>query len=261
MREDLSGRKFGLLTVIGPFDDEITKSGVHIPRWECRCECGAIVVTRGSSLKSGHTKGCGQKHRAVKDMTGQRFNKLTVIERADDYVNKNGTKDVQWLCRCECGVERDIRAGTLVSGNSLSCGCYKHEKLSELSKLGFGISRAERCVNDFLSHYAEYYESQVIYSDLRGNSGYPLSYDFAVYKDSKVALLIECQGRQHYEPVEYFGGQERFVVQQANDNKKRVYAAKHNIALLEIPYTCVTDESIIQLLMTYNNGLFSYECP
>ena len=197
MREDLSGRKFGLLTVIGPSDDEITKSGAHIPRWECRCECG---------------------------------------------------------------VERDIRAGTLVSGNSLSCGCYKHEKLSELSKLGFGISRAERCVNDFLSHYAEYYESQVIYSDLRGNSGYPLSYDFAVYKDSKVALLIECQGRQHYEPVEYFGGQERFVVQQANDNKKRVYAAKHNIALLEIPYTCVTDESIIQLLMTYNNGLFSYEC-
>lgn len=51
-----------------------------------------------------------------------------------------------------------------------------------------------------------------------------------------------------------------FVVQQVNDNKKRVYAAKHNIALLEIPYTCVTDESIIQLLMTYNNGLFSYEC-
>lgn len=198
MRDDLSGRKFGLLTVIGPSDDEITKSGAHIPRWDCRCECG---------------------------------------------------------------VERDIRAGTLVSGNSLSCGCYKHEKLSELSKLGFGISRAERCVNDFLSHYAEYYESQVIYSDLRGNSGYPLSYDFAVYKDSKVALLIECQGRQHYEPVKYFGGQERFVVQQANDNKKRVYAAKHNIALLEIPYTCVTDESIIQLLMTYNNGLFSYECP
>ena len=79
-----------------------------------------------------------------------------------------------------------------------------------------------------------------------------------------VALLL-LRGvrlyRQHYEPVEYFGGQERFVVQQANDNKKRVYAAKHNIALLEIPYTCVTDESIIQLLMTYNNGLFSYECP
>lgn len=50
MREDLSGRKFGLLTVIGPSDDEITKSGAHIPRWECRCEFDTIVVTRGSSL-------------------------------------------------------------------------------------------------------------------------------------------------------------------------------------------------------------------
>jgi len=268
MREDLSGRKFGLLTVIGPSDDEITKSGAHIPRWECRCECGAIVVTRGSSLKSGHTKSCGVCTRSIsnmgrgqRDLTGRVFGKWTVLYENGRLVEPRGRLVPLWHCRCGCGVERDIRAGTLVSGNSLSCGCYKHEKLSELSKLGFGISRAERCVNDFLSHYAEYYESQVIYSDLRGNSGYPLSYDFAVYKDGKVALLIECQGRQHYEPVEYFGGQERFVVQQANDNKKRVYAAKHNIALLEIPYTCVTDESIIQLLMTYNNGLFSYECP
>ena len=331
MREDLTGRKFGLLTVISPAEDEITKSGRHIPRWKCCCECGAIVVTRGSSLKSGHTKGCGQKHRAVKDMVGKKFNKLTVIERADDYINKNGTKHVRWLCRCdcgretivrgtalrygstkscgictrsnsnmgkgqrdltgqvfgrwtvlyengrlveprgrivplwhcrcECGVERDIRAGTLVSGNSLSCGCYKYERLSELSKLGFGISKTEQFVNDFLSKYTEYYESQVIYPDLRGDSGYPLSYDFAIYKDGKVKLLIECQGKQHYQPVEYFGGEERFIIQQINDNKKRIYAAKHDIPLLEIPYICSTDGSIIQLLMTYNNGLFSYEYP
>lgn len=331
MREDLTGRKFGHLTVIGPAEDEITKTGTHVPRWKCRCDCGAIVVTRGSSLKSGHTKGCGQKHRAVKDMTGQKFGKLTVIERAEDYINKDGTKHVRWLCRCECGretvvrgtalrygsttscgictrsasnmgkgqrdltgqkfgkwtvlyengrlveprgrvvplwhcrcecgEERDIRAGTLVSGNSLSCGCYKHERLSELSKQGFGISHAEHVVNEFLSQYTEYYETQVIYPDLRGDSGYPLSYDFAVYKDGKVALLIECHGAQHYQPVEYFGGEERFAVQQANDDRKRAYAAKHNIPLLEIPYTCKTDESIIQLLMAYNNGLFSYECP
>lgn len=198
MREDLTGRKFGLLTVISPAEDEITKSGRHIPRWKC--------------------------------------------------------------C-CECGVERDIRAGTLVSGNSLSCGCYKYERLSELSKLGFGISKTEQFVNDFLSKYTEYYESQVIYPDLRGDSGYPLSYDFAIYKDGKVKLLIECQGKQHYQPVEYFGGEERFIIQQINDNKKRIYATKHDIPLLEIPYTCSTDGSIIQLLMTYNNGLFSYEYP
>lgn len=331
MRENLIGRKFGHLTVIDSAEDEITKSGVRIGRWKCLCDCGASVITRGSSLKSGHTKGCGQKHRVIKDMTGQKFGKLTVIERAEDYINKDGTKHIRWLChcdcgreavvrgtalrygsttscgvctrsasnmgkgqrdltgkkfgswtvlyengrlleprgrvvplwrcRCECGEERDIRAGTLVSKNSLSCGCYKRKRLAELSKLGFGISHAETVVNDFLSKYAEYYDTQVIYPDLRGNSGYPLSYDFAVYKNGKVELLIECQGVQHYKPVKYFGGEERFHIQQANDNKKRSYAIKHNIPLLEIPYTCKSDESIIQLLKAYNNGLFSYECP
>ena len=67
-------------------------------------------------------RGCGQKHRAVKDMTGQCFNKLTVIERADDYINKNGTKDVRWLCRCDCGRKTIVRGAALRNGHTKSCG-------------------------------------------------------------------------------------------------------------------------------------------
>ena len=196
-----------------------------------------------------------------RDLTGKKFGSWTVLYENGRLLEPRGRVVPLWRCRCECGEERDIRAGTLVSKNSLSCGCYKRKRLAELSKLGFGISHAETVVNDFLSKYAEYYDTQVIYPDLRGDSGYPLSYDFAVYKNGKVVLLIECQGMQHYKPVKYFGGKERFYIQQANDNKKRLYAIKHNIPLLEIPYTCKSDESIIQLLKAYNNGLFSYECP
>lgn len=331
MHENLIGRKFGHLTVLCEADAEPTKDGHKIIKWKCRCDCGSIVITRGSSLKSGHTKGCGAKHRRIKDMTGKKFGKLTVISRASDYINKDGSRHIRWLCqcecgresivrgstlryggtkscgfctrsdsnmgkgqhnltgkkfgrwtvlyengrlreprgrivpiwhcRCECGEERDIRAGSLVGGSSLSCGCYKYEYLSEKSKHGFGIFKAEHIVNDFLSKYSEHYEAQVIYSDLRGVNGYPLSYDFAVYLDDKPVLLIECQGVQHYKAVDYFGGIERFEIQQKNDAKKREYAKIHNISLLEIPYTCDTKESIIKLLMAQNNGLFSYECP
>ena len=96
-RENLIGQKFQMLTVIDFAPDYISPKGHRIPQWLCRCECGAEVVTRGSSLKSGHIKSCGKKHRRVQDMTGQKFGKLTVVSRADDYINADGTKHVMWL--------------------------------------------------------------------------------------------------------------------------------------------------------------------
>lgn len=60
--------------------------------------------------------------------------------------------------------------------------------------------------------------------------------------------MIECQGKQHYEPIEYFGGVKQFKVQQDNDEKKRNYAKQHNIDLLEIPYIYNTKKDIIQIL-------------
>lgn len=54
MRKELSGQKFGKLTVIcesGRKRKEIT--------WLCKCECGNEVVVNGYNLRSGHTQSCG----------------------------------------------------------------------------------------------------------------------------------------------------------------------------------------------------------
>ena len=319
----MTGQIFGLLTVISPAPDKVAANGSHIAMWRCRCVCGTEVITRAASLKSGHTKGCGQKHRAIKDMVGFRAGRLTVIERASDYINADGTRHIRWKCRCDCGretvvrgtalrngstqscgclrnehlmgigqedltgqtfgywtvlyeagrirepsgrlvpmwhcyckcgTERDIRAGTLKSGQSLSCGCYKYEHLTGLSHSGFGVSKAEQVVNGYLTKLNVYFETQKIFSTLKSKAGYPLSYDFLVYKENVPYLLIECQGAQHYHPVEYFGGEKQFVVQQENDNLKRKYAAKLGIPLLEIPYICNTEDSIIQFVCSYFEG-------
>ena len=66
--------------------------------------------------------------RKLIDLTGQRFGRLTVIER----VEKNNNV-VVWNCRCTCGNTREVRAGNLKSGGVKSCGCllkdiYKKEK-------------------------------------------------------------------------------------------------------------------------------------
>lgn len=57
--EDLTGRKYGILLVLGRTDDYVSPSGKHTTRWLCKCECGNEISTRGSNLKNGRTKSCG----------------------------------------------------------------------------------------------------------------------------------------------------------------------------------------------------------
>ena len=56
-------------------------------------------------------------------------------------------------------------------------------------------------------------------------------------------LLIEFQGRQHYEPVSKFGGEKQFIVQQEIDKRKKEIAQKAGLELLEISYK---DKSLIK---------------
>lgn len=82
------------------------------------------------------------------------------------------------------------------------------------------------------------YRVEVSFPDLYG-AGHVnlLRYDFGVYdKTGKLKCLIECQGEQHYEPVEECGGNSQFTWQQRNDALKRNYAEENGIPLYEIPY-------------------------
>lgn len=72
------------------------------------------------------------------DITGQRFNRLTVIERA--HVDKKG--NTYWRCICDCGQEK-IARGTHVRGNiAKSCGCHKRERCKELWRKGLPVRLA-----------------------------------------------------------------------------------------------------------------------
>lgn len=69
----------------------------------------------------------------MKDLTGQKFGRLTVIRRAG--VNKYG--NCLWLCKCECGQLHTAAGGKLTQGKVRSCGCLKKEiKIKQLEKHG-----------------------------------------------------------------------------------------------------------------------------
>ena len=58
----------------------------------------------------------------AEDMTGKRFGKLTAIALAEPTYTIRGIPRRQWLCRCDCGRERVVRADYLKRGQTTYCG-------------------------------------------------------------------------------------------------------------------------------------------
>lgn len=81
---DLTGKKFGRLTVLKRSPENINRK----PAWVCQCECGNIKIVRGSDLKEGKTKSCGCLQKEVSKnrsdskafREGMVFGYLTVIK-------------------------------------------------------------------------------------------------------------------------------------------------------------------------------------
>lgn len=161
---DLTGQKFGKLTVIKRSGTHITPSGQHKPLWLCKCDCGNEVFVTSGDLKNGHTKSCGclsknrQKGFGLIDLTGKRFGKLTVIERTNDYVYKNATSPL-WLCQCDCGNIKAVQGGNLRNGVVTHCGCNKQS------------SKEEAKVAKFLTDNHIVYMREYYFNDLIGKTG------------------------------------------------------------------------------------------
>jgi len=65
-----------------------------------------------------------------RNLTGQKFSRLTVLERNYDKEETVKNKAPYYDCRCECGKVVVVRATNLVSENTKSCGCLNRERTS-----------------------------------------------------------------------------------------------------------------------------------
>ena len=98
--------------------------------------------------------------RKLVDLTGQRFGRLTVIERTAS-TNKNA----KWLCRCDDGNYVSVFGMDLKSGKTQSCGCIHSEQLAQRNyKHGLSDNKLcdiwrsmkERCYNPHFEQYNDY---------------------------------------------------------------------------------------------------------
>lgn len=95
--------------------------------------------------------------RIASDLTGQKFGKLTVIEKSS---KKRGTH-ICWVCKCDCGNETIVSSDHLKNGNTQSCGCLKvdtHIKhgLKKTRLYPIWKSMKQRCENPNSKIYKHY---------------------------------------------------------------------------------------------------------
>lgn len=103
-------------------------------------------------------RGCGGRYY---DLTGGRFGRWTVIERA----NEIGERLPLWRVRCDCGAERFVVGRPLRDGSSRSCGCIRNERTA-FRNLTHGLSKSpehrvwsamkKRCLNPRDSGFKNY---------------------------------------------------------------------------------------------------------
>jgi hypothetical protein len=94
--------------------------------WICHCECGNDIEVSEDDLRNGKAKSCGcslkEKWSKKADLTGHRFGMLEVLHETD---RKDKCGNLYWLCRCDCGTEKEILGSSLRNGHTLSCGCLR----------------------------------------------------------------------------------------------------------------------------------------
>ena len=273
---DITGQKFGKLTVLYRNKTFIDDKGRHRTMWHCQCECGREKDIRRDGLTSGRVKSCGLCNN---DLAGQRFGKLTVICKA----GLDNAGHLIWRCRCDCGSNANVLATNLIQGYTKSCGCLHSEICSErgedligqkFGKLtvislystnprkylcscecggqaivqpsnlknghtqscGCISSLGEEIINSYLSRNNIIFKPEYCVT-IQGFNGLA-RYDFAIFnKDKAPNMLIEYHGLQHYQVAYSWNDTEEKLKEiQRKDQLNVQWAKDNNIPLFIIPY-------------------------
>ena len=229
---NLTGYKFTKLTVLFPI--YVQGRSKRKGYWLCRCDCGNEIVCRSDCLHDKKIQSCGcmtiegvykKSQIMIDEMIGKKFGMLTVEEFVGYKIGTNGVGKSMLRCKCDCGNDNFITpSNALRVGATFSCGCLNR-------------SVGEINIENILNENKVCFKNEYTFPDLHSNKDKPLRYDFAILNKNNTPIrLIEFDGLQHTQALEYFGGEEQLKIQQEHDELKNQYALSHNIPLVRIPY-------------------------
>lgn len=203
--------------------------------------CNKDIMIIPENLLAGHgCNVCAQKIRDSKrKMTNDEFTKKVESLVGKEYTflkpyGKNAHIPIP-VRHNICGNIYEVRPYNFIYNNRRCPYCNR--------------SNGELFIKEYLVKHSIGYEAQKIFSDCKDKRS--LSYDFYV---PEFNTLIEYQGVQHYQPIEFFG-KDYFEIQKKHDSIKRNYAEEHKINLLEISYRKYNQSLVSQTLTQYFNGV------
>lgn len=175
----------------------------------------------------------------ITDLTGQHFGAWTVLETTDIVDSSNSHGGTLHICQCDCG--KIEKLSTVQLKTKKSCGC-----------IGMNYSKGAIKIRNLLTNFQYSFIQEYSFTDLVSDKNRKLRFDFALFDEQKLFLLIEVQGRQHYEPVSIFGGEEEFEIRIRHDKRKVEYCQSHNIPLLILAQDEIEEMSEKELLERIN---------
>ena len=228
-REDLTGQRFGKLTVLKIDPDFVSASGKHT-KWLCQCDCGKIKSVQSNHLKDGSQSACCPLCKNIIEK-GSIFGMLEVLEPTGQRNVNSGA--VMYLCQCSCGNKQLISSTELRAGRRKQC-----DKCND--------SYGENKVKQLLEKNNIDYEKEKSFIDcINPETGRKLRFDFYL---PDYNILIEVDGEQHFTSVEYWGGEKELEKIKIRDNIKNVYCKEKNIKLVRIKYNELDNLTIDKIL-------------
>lgn len=225
----LTGKRSGHLVALYPLDG-YTRGNFVV--WKCRCDCGNYCTrTSLSLLHPTKYTSCGciahkiHDQKIEKNYEGIKQGCVTVLKKIGVYDGY-----MQYRCKCECDSPCDdqlftVRADRITAGIEYKPGCQK----------SIGEARIEEILRDL--HIS--YTAQATFDTLiNPKTGKKLLCDF--YLPDK-NMVIEFDGRQHYQESPQWGGKTRVVESMYYDGIKNDWCAQHGITMVRIPY-CYRDD-------------------
>ena len=197
-------------------------------------DCKSIFESKIYHISSGAISRCkkcrskaqsGAENINFKDLTGQKFGKLTVIRLLGSDISligrtSNEKKNI-WECQCECGGIINRTTNELTSGNVKSC-----------TQCNFN-SNGEYLISKILKELNIEYIPQKTFDTCKDIRKLPFDFYIPSYN-----CCIEYDGTTHYKANIYGGWntEENVLKTQKHDKIKTEWCKNNNIKLVRIPY-------------------------
>lgn len=232
--KDYTGQICGCWKVIERDFNPSSKS--HETFWKSECQnCGSIASVRKGDLDK-NPKSCNKcKGKIIQQKALERGCSIYIVNKGDIFgylevisepfypTSSPANRYVKCLCH-NCNNIKDIRVDHLFGAyhsKTISCGC---------SKISSGELKIKQILDNLNIKYQQQYK-------IANFSNFSL-FDFAIFdNNNELFCLIEYDGEQHFYPVDYFGGESQFKIQQERDKRKNEYCKENHILLIRIPYT------------------------